>query len=101
MNILVTSAGRRVKMVQYLNEAIKDVGGRVIAADCDLTAPALYFADQHEQIPRIDDEKYLASILALCKKWNIDGIIYLIDLELEILAGLKGKFDIIGTKLIL
>src|SRR5690625_7403065 len=86
MNILVTSAGRRVKVVQYLKDTLNIKNGKVIATDCDLNAPALYFADEYELIPRIDDENYLSSILALCEKHRIDGIISLIDPELEILA---------------
>jgi|SRR5690625_3963067 len=101
MNILVTSAGRRVKVVQYLKEAVSKVGGKVIAADCDITAPTLYFTDQYELIPRIDDKDYLASVLSLCKEQSIGGVISLIDPELEVLAEHKDKFDEIGTKLIL
>jgi len=101
LNILVTSAGRRVKIVQYLKDTLSTQNGKVIATDCDLNAPALYFADEYELIPRIDDENYLSSILALCEKHRIDGIISLIDPELEILAMNKAKFEEIGTKLIL
>src|SRR5699024_2342292 len=101
MNMLVTSAGRRVKVVQYLKKAINDIGGNVIAVDCDINAPALYFADEYEIIPRIDDKEYLSSILAICEKRNIKGVISLIDPELEILAKHKSRFDEIGTSLIL
>jgi len=50
MNILITSDGRRVKVVQYFKKAFQNVG-KVIAADCDYKASALYFADELELIP--------------------------------------------------
>lgn len=101
MNILVTSAGRRVKVVQYLKGTINNKGGKVIAVDCDITAPALHFSDEYDLIPRIDDKEYLTSVLAICEKHSIDGVISLIDPELEILARNKDKFDEMGAKLIL
>src|SRR5699024_6134102 len=99
MNILVCSAGRRVKIVQYIKTAIQN--RKVIAADCDSKASALFFADDYELIPRIEDDEYLPSILALCEKHNIDGVISLIDPELELLSKNKEMFDEIGVTLIL
>ena len=101
MNILVCSAGRRVKVVQYLKEALNKKGGSVVAADCDYNAPALYFGDEKELIPRIDSKEYLKAILELCNKHKINGVISLIDPELEILAKNKEYFDEIGVLLVL
>src|SRR5699024_3478595 len=69
--------------------------------DCDLNAPALYFADDKEIIPRIDDVEYLPSIISICEKYNIDALVSLIDPELEILAKNKEKLEMIGVKLVL
>src|SRR5699024_3494119 len=79
MNILVTSAGRRVKVVEYLKESLKDVKGQVIATDGDVNAPAIHFADAYEIVPRIDDGNYIKHIIQLCEKYNITGIVSLID----------------------
>lgn len=98
MNILVTSAGRRVKIVQYF---VKYNTGIVVAADCDKTAPALYYADEFEIIPKIDSDKYLNKILNICSESNIDAVISLIDPELEVLVNNKDKFDERNIKLIL
>src|SRR5699024_7707697 len=75
--------------------------GKVIAADCDKNAPALYFSDSFELIPRLDSDDYLTSILSICEKYNISAIVSLIDPELEVLAENKAKFDDINVELIL
>lgn len=100
MNILITSAGRRVKVVQYFKKAFKDIG-KVIAVDCDYKAPALHFADQFGLIPRIDNEDYIQEILNVCQKQNITAIVSLSDPELEILARHKKVFSGKGIQLIL
>ncbi|GAA0343317.1 ATP-grasp domain-containing protein [Oceanobacillus oncorhynchi subsp. oncorhynchi] len=101
MNILISSAGRRVKVVQYFKENLNEVNGKVIAVDCDIKAPALYFADEKDIIPRVDNEYYLEKLLNICKKYKVDAILSLIDPELEILAANKKVFDELNIKLIL
>ena len=93
MNILVTSAGRRVKVVEYFKSALKPIGGNVIATDCDAHAPAIYFADEFEIVPRIDSPDYIDILLNLCKKYDISAIISLIDPELELLAKNQEIFE--------
>lgn len=101
MNLLVTSVGRRVKIIEYFKRALKELDRKVIATDCDPKAPALYFADNYEIVPQINSENYISYILQVCKKHNIKGIVSLIDPELEILAKNKEKFEKVGIKLIL
>jgi len=100
MNILITSAGRRVKVVQYFKKAFHNVG-KVIAADCDYKASALYFADELELIPRIDSVNYIEDLLKVCRKHNIKAIVSLLDPELDILSKNKDLFDDNNIKLIL
>jgi len=101
MNILVTSAaGRRVKVIQYFKNAFKNIG-KVIAADCDHKAPALYFADEYEIIPRIDDQDYIQKVISICKKQRINAVVSLLDPELETLIRNKEKFVENNIQLIL
>src|SRR5699024_10751596 len=93
MNVLVTSAGRRVKIVEYMKESLESLGGTVIATDCDVNAPAIHFADYYEVVPRIDDRNYIQTILSISERYDIKAIVSLIDPELELLANNKGKFD--------
>lgn len=101
MNILVTSAGRRVKIIEYFKESLSELKGKVIATDCDMNAPAIHFADNYEIVPRIDDPNYIQDILDICKKYDIDAVISLIDPELALLANHQTLFDKENIKLIL
>ncbi|MCD6155504.1 MAG: hypothetical protein J7J32_00410 [Candidatus Atribacteria bacterium] len=57
INILVTSAGRRVELVQQFIKAkeSKNISGKIVCADMSALAPALYFADKAYTIPAIKD----------------------------------------------
>src|SRR5699024_77510 len=101
MNILVTSAGRRVKIIEYFKQVLTLEEGKVIATDCDINAPAIYFADNYEIVPRIDDPNYIQILLDICQKYRIDAVISLIDPELEILANNQSLFNSKNVELIL
>ncbi|WP_449536930.1 ATP-grasp domain-containing protein [Ferdinandcohnia sp. Marseille-Q9671] len=93
MNILICSAGRRVKLVSYFKEELAQIGGNVVAVDCDNKAPALYFADAYEIVPRIDQPEYLQTIKDICRRYKIDAVLSLIDPELTLLASHKSEFE--------
>lgn len=96
MNILILSAGTRNKVVRYFKRALGG-NGKVVATDCWELAPAIYEADKHYIVPRITAPDYLDTILGICKKEKIDGVLSLIDPELELLAANKDKFERIGV----
>ncbi|GIN61993.1 carbamoyl phosphate synthase [Robertmurraya siralis] len=100
MNILICSVGRRVKLIEYFKRELNEINGKVVAVDCDPTAPALYFADQFEIVPRIDQHDYVQEIKALCKKYEISAVLSLIDPELSLLARYKEKFKEDGVAVI-
>ena len=83
MNILILSCGTRNKLIQYFRASLAGEG-KVIAADCSRTAPALYEADR----------------FYVCKKEQISGVLSLIDPELSILADAAEALARIGTKVI-
>src|SRR5699024_848280 len=70
---------------------------KVFATDNSKLAPALYEADEHFIVPRIDEPGYLERILEICKNNKITGILSLIDPELSILAEHRQKFLDIGV----
>lgn len=99
MNILIASAGRRTKLVQYfMNEFNKD--GKVVVTDCDKLAPTMHIGAKGYIVPKITDENYISKIIEICKKENIDGILSLIDPELSLLAANSNKFEEIGVKVL-
>lgn len=100
MNILICSAGRRVKLIKYFKAELSKIGGKVVATDCDAAAPALYHANHWELVPRINHPEYIRKIKVLCKKYQISAIISLIDPELGILAQHKDEFAEENVKMI-
>lgn len=96
MNVLLLSVGTRNKIVQYFKTELSGIG-QVMATDCSKLAPALYDADKHFIVPRVDEEGYLDTILKICKENNIKAILSLIDPELGVLAKHKQDFLDIGT----
>lgn len=92
-NVLITSCGRRVELVKEFVKARKNLGinGKIIAVDINRTAPALYFADYYELVPRINSADYIDSLISVIKKYNINLIIPTIDTELQVLADNKTR----------
>ena len=84
MNFLILAAGTRNKVVQYFRKAFKNEGN-VIAADASKLAPAIYDADKYYIVPPITADGYIDTILEICKKEKIDGVLSLIDPELSLL----------------
>lgn len=86
MNVLITSAGRRVSLVQAFARAAGARGGKVFAGDASGLAPALYLADGAFQLPSVSAEGYVPQLLALVQEHRIGLIVPTIDPELEVLA---------------
>lgn len=99
MNILFTCAGRRTYLLTYFKENLSDAD-RIIATDMQLSAPALQVADIKLQVPAVYDVDYVDVILNICKKYTVDALLSLNDLELPILAKNKAKFEVLGVKVI-
>ena len=99
MNILFTCAGRRNYLINYFKEALNG-NGQVLAADMDITAPALVDADIAIEVSNIYSDNYISEIVDICKQYAVNAIISLNDLELPILAANKEKFINIGVQVI-
>nr|WP_297784079.1 ATP-grasp domain-containing protein [uncultured Allomuricauda sp.] len=98
-NILFTCAGRRNYLINYFKEALNG-NGLVLAADSQLSAPALVDADVAIQVPSIYSGEYIDTLKDLIVKHRIDAIISLNDLELPILAEHKDELESAGAKVI-
>lgn len=99
MNILFCSAGRRVELLQDFRKSM-DANDRIVAADVSNLAPALYVADAHYLVPRIDDPFYLDTLFDICHKERIDAVATLIDPEIELLAKNRTRFEEIGVEVL-
>lgn len=102
-NVLILSAGRRVELVQHFKRAAEklNIESTVVAVDITDTAPALYFADDFSIISRIDDEKYIDDVIAVCKEKDIKLIVPTIDTELKKLSHNREYIELeTGAKLL-
>lgn len=103
MNLLFTSVGRRVELIQAFQKASKklSVDLQIFGADISNSAPALYFCDQAITVPKIRDPEYIPHLLSICKFYHIDCLIPTIDTDLLLLAKAKTKFLEIGTQVLI
>lgn len=99
MNGLILSCGSRNKIVEYF---IKETPpeGKIVTADCDMFAPALYLGNKHYIIPKFSSDDYIDTVLDICFKENITYVFSLIDTELVVLSKLKKFFSEKGIKII-
>ncbi len=91
INVLICSCGRRVELVKAFKKArdMAGVQGNVVCADMSANAPALFFADIKERVPRLSADNYLQCLIDICNKDEIDLIVPTIDTELQLLADNK------------
>lgn len=95
MNILLSSVGRRPYLVRWFQEALEANGieGKVIAADYDIHAPSLQFADQFIQAPAVTDPTYKTWLTSALKDEDIDLAVSINDFELSEWAQLDKSAD--------
>lgn len=96
INILITSAGRRTKLLEYFKKELNGEGN-IVVTDCSNLAPALYIADKYYIVPRIDNPDYINTLKNICKEEKITAILSLIDPELSLLAKHSDEFSEIGV----
>ena len=102
MTVLFTSIGRRVELVQEFRLAADSLHVELIIHGADLTntAPALAFCDCVHLVPRISDERYIPTLLAICEQEHVDLLIPTIDTDLLILSESKKLFETVGTRVL-
>ena len=89
MNILITSAGRRVSLVRSFQKELKKLfpEAKVIAADANPSlSAACNAADGYFKVPRLDNPDYISSLITLCKDHQIKLVVPTIDTELLLLS---------------
>lgn len=64
MNILFTSSGRRLSLLQQFKKMFIQYGinGNIITADLRLTAPTAFISDKHYIVPRVTDPNYMTRL---------------------------------------
>jgi len=104
MNILITSAGKRVSLVrEFQEEAIKKKSGiRVLTCDAapELSA-ASQVSDRSFKVPPVSSGEYIETLNHICIQNDVRLIVPTIDPELLILSKCKSKFKDTGIEIII
>jgi carbamoyl-phosphate synthase large subunit len=82
VGVLFTCAGQRVDIVTSFHRA----GARTLAVDVNPLAPALYHADEHAFVPRVDDPGYVAALAQLVAAHDVSLVVPLTDLDHGVLS---------------
>ncbi|WP_111682657.1 ATP-grasp domain-containing protein [Winogradskyella tangerina] len=104
MNILITSAGRRVSLIRAFQKELKTIfpEAKVFASDSEpVLSAACHVADAYFDVPRLDNHQYINSLLKLCDDHDIGLIIPTIDTELLSLSKHKAQFEAIGVQIVI
>ena len=80
--VLFTCAGQRVDIL----DAFRRAGATTVAADANPLAPALYHADRHALVPRIEEDGYLPALRTLVDEHAVRLVVPLTDLDQVTLA---------------
>ncbi|MGA3282222.1 MAG: hypothetical protein ABSD50_14725 [Smithella sp.] len=99
-NILFSSAGRRVALMNTFRNAAKVLGidTKIFAVDMEPTwSPACQSADISVKVARCTSADFIPQMLDICRQHKVKLIIPTIDTELLIYAKNKALFKKIGT----
>jgi carbamoyl-phosphate synthase large subunit len=89
LNILVTSAGRRVSLINSFKYDLNILipGACVFTADCDPDwSSACRSSDGYFSLPKVTNSYYVSELLVLCLRESIGLVVPTIDTELEVLS---------------
>jgi len=101
MNILISSAGRRVSLVRAFQKELKEVypNAKVYASDANpQLSGACQVADGHFKVPMVSDPDYPESMIRQCREHDIQLVVPTIDAELLPMAINKTLFTENGIK---
>jgi carbamoyl-phosphate synthase large subunit len=101
VNVLITSASRKVGLVRAFQGALaRHGGGAVIAVDVSPFAPALYVADRHALVRPSTDPRFLQEILQFCVRERVRLLVPTRDEELPVFAGALPLFQRNGIRVL-
>ena len=101
-NILITSAGKRVVLVQIFQRTLQEMGLDAKVYTTDMRpgmAPAGIVSDGCIPVPRCTADNYIDCLLDICQEKQIGVIIPTIDTELLVLAENHQRFKEQGVRL--
>jgi carbamoyl-phosphate synthase large subunit len=94
VNVLISSASRKVGLVRAFQSALaRRGGGSVVAVDTSPSAPALYVADRHFLVSPSTDPHFLDQLVELCRRQLIGLVVPTRDEELPIFADARIRLE--------
>lgn len=104
MNILFSSAGRRVGLINCFRQSASDLGEplRVVATDLNTElSPACRSADLSIGVPPVNDPGFIDRMLEICEAEDVRIVVPTIDPELSHWARAADRFASIGTRVVI
>lgn len=100
VNVLFTSAGRRVELLRAFQRAYRALRlkGQIVVADVNPLAPAFQIADSTHVVPRLTDPEYVPALLEIVRRRRVKLVFPLIDPDIPILAAHKKEFESAGAR---
>ncbi len=101
MNILLSSAGRRVTLAGCFRESLAelDLNGRVLAVDASPHSAAGQLSESFWRVPRCTDPGFIDSVLRVCKAEDVQLLVPTIDTELALYANMRREFQDNGIQI--
>jgi carbamoyl-phosphate synthase large subunit len=99
VNVLFTSAGRRVELLRAFRRAHRSLGlkGKILVTDIQPLAPAFQAADAAFVVSKSNDLSYIPSLLEIVRRDHVTLVFPLIDPDIPILAAHKQEFAEAGA----
>ncbi len=96
MNLLLTSIGKRIQLIEHLKMAF-----RVVGVDASNQNAARHFTDKFYQVPKCRESGYTDALFDICRKEQIDMLIPLYEAEFPVLNRARQCFEEQGVHLLL
>jgi carbamoyl-phosphate synthase large subunit len=99
--LLVSSAGRRVELIQCFRASAAALGIdlRVVAVDLDpAMSAACQVADRAFAVPRCDHPEFVEVLVGICAEHEVDLVVPTIDPELPPLSRHAARFAAVGAR---
>lgn len=97
MNVLILSASSKSLLVKAFQDAVRPLGGIVVAADLAADSAALQVADKAVLTPRSNDPRFPKALSTICAAYDISLVVPTRDGELRFLADLAMAMRSEGT----
>ena len=102
INVLFTSAGRRIELLRAFRQAYSDLDlkGRIVAVDIDPLAPAMQEADRVYVVPPVSDSRYVPQLVEICRREQVHLIFPLIDPDIPVLSRHRSDLEATGARVV-